>query len=153
MLKKHDVIKPSSLHNARRIYNPVSVGDHNMIKTMKSASAMSQKLSLTLFTLANLLIPIAVLIFATGFFPYKPFMPGRATYQDSNNGGRLASAPFEKVIFMVVDALRRLISILRQRQSIMLKFLVTSSTLRNRASNLLKRKLSICCIYFVQKLI
>lgn len=77
-----------------------------MIKTIKHASTMSQRLSLLLLILTNLLIPIAILIFATGFFPYKPFIPGRATFQDSQDGGQLASAPFDKVIFMVVDALR-----------------------------------------------
>ncbi|CAF9939277.1 MAG: major facilitator super transporter protein [Alectoria fallacina] len=74
---------------------------------------MSQRLSLLLLIVVNLLIPIAILIFATGFFPYKPFIPGRATFQDSDNGDQLVFAPFNKVIFMVVDALRRLISILR----------------------------------------
>lgn len=73
---------------------------------------MSHRLSLLLFTLTNLLIPIAILIFASGFFPYKTFIPGRATFQDSNDGGRFASAPFDKVVFMVVDALRRLTLIL-----------------------------------------
>ncbi|CAF9906404.1 major facilitator super transporter protein [Imshaugia aleurites] len=63
----------------------------------------------------------AILIFATGFFPYKPFIPGRATFQDSQYGGQLASAPFDKVIFMVVDALRRLTPILHRRRSITLK--------------------------------
>ncbi|CAD6588483.1 MAG: major facilitator super transporter protein [Alectoria sarmentosa] len=77
-----------------------------MTKTIKHASIMSQRLSLPLLILANLLIPIAILIFATGFFPYKPFIPGRATFQDSDNGAQLVSAPFDKVIFMVVDALR-----------------------------------------------
>jgi ethanolaminephosphotransferase len=31
-----------------------------------------------LLAVANLLIPAAVLIFAAGFFPYKPFVPGLA---------------------------------------------------------------------------
>lgn len=99
---------------------------------------MSQHLSVTLLTLANLLMPLAVLVFATGFFPYKLFVPGKATFQDAADGGQLESAPFDKVIFMVVDALRRLTSILHRRLSILMKFLVTSSTLTSRASNLLK---------------
>lgn len=117
-----------------------------MIETIKHASAISQRLSFLLLTLANLLILIAILVFATGFFPYKSFIPGRATFQDSNNSGHLASAPFDKVIFMVVDALRRLTPVLHQHPSITLKLLVTSSTLTSRASNLLKRELSMCCI-------
>ncbi|KAH9860201.1 hypothetical protein IAQ61_011985 [Plenodomus lingam] len=64
-------------------------------------------------TLANLLIPIAILVFATGFFPYKPFMPGLAQFEDllSYEGGedevrKQPDAPFDKLVFMVVDALR-----------------------------------------------
>lgn len=107
---------------------------------------MSQWVSLLLTTLANLLMPIAILIFATGFFPYKPFLPGRANFQDSNDGGQHASAPFDKVIFMVVDALRRLAPMLHRRPSITLKLPVTSSTPMDRALPLLNRELSVCCI-------
>lgn len=65
-----------------------------------------------LLTLANLLIPVAILVFATGFFPYKPFMPGLAGYEEigldnTRPGGRKQpEAPFDKLVFMVVDALR-----------------------------------------------
>jgi ethanolaminephosphotransferase len=66
-----------------------------------------------LLALANLLIPVAILIFATGFFPYKPFMPGLAEYEElSINGGNVENvqhppeAQFDKLVFMVVDALR-----------------------------------------------
>jgi len=66
-----------------------------------------------LLTLANLLIPVAIFIFATGFFPYKPFIPGLATYEelggdDAFGQGRKEPprAPFDKLVFMVVDALR-----------------------------------------------
>ncbi len=69
---------------------------------------MSQRLSILMLTIANLLIPIAILIFATGFFPYKPFIAGRASYGDGKNDNIYGTAPFDKVIFMVVDALRRL---------------------------------------------
>ena len=62
----------------------------------------SRQNALVLFS-ANLLIPLAIFVFATGFFPYKPFIPGRASYRDDD----VQSAPFDKVIFMVVDALRR----------------------------------------------
>ncbi|KAA8563673.1 hypothetical protein MFRU_052g00500 [Monilinia fructicola] len=54
---------------------------------------------------ANVLIPIAILIFASGFFPYKPFLSGLAQYE-SLDYGPPPEAPFDKVIFMVVDALR-----------------------------------------------
>ena len=57
----------------------------------------------TLF--ANLLLPVGILIFSSGFFPYKPLLPGLATFNEID---RNATSPvFDKVIFMVVDALRR----------------------------------------------
>ncbi|KAF1947054.1 alkaline phosphatase-like protein [Clathrospora elynae] len=66
-----------------------------------------------LLTVANLLIPVAILVFATGFFPYKPFMPGLAEYEELGWDNVLGQgwqqppeAPFDKLIFMVVDALR-----------------------------------------------
>lgn len=55
----------------------------------------------------NLLIPAALLIFAAGFFPYKPFLSGIARYEDLDLGAP-PSAPFDRLVFMVVDALRRL---------------------------------------------
>jgi ethanolaminephosphotransferase len=58
-----------------------------------------------LLAVANLLIPAAVLIFAAGFFPYKPFVPGLAVYEQLEYGDPPAPH-FDKVIFMVVDALR-----------------------------------------------
>ena len=54
---------------------------------------------------ANLLIPISLIVFATGFFPYKPFLPGLATFDTSDE--ERPPAMFDKVVFMVVDALRR----------------------------------------------
>ena len=55
---------------------------------------------------ANILIPFAILIFASGFFPYKPFLSGLAQYEALDYGPP-PEAPFDKVVFMVVDALRR----------------------------------------------
>lgn len=55
--------------------------------------------------LANLLIPVAILVFSSGFFPYKPLLPGLATFEETNGTSR-PPAIFDKVIFMVVDALR-----------------------------------------------
>jgi ethanolaminephosphotransferase len=66
-----------------------------------------------MLALANLLIPVAILVFATGFFPYKPFMPGLAVYEElgfkTQPGDKWQApptAPFDKLVFMVVDALR-----------------------------------------------
>ncbi|KAF2008846.1 GPI ethanolamine phosphate transferase 2 [Aaosphaeria arxii CBS 175.79] len=64
-------------------------------------------------TLANLLIPVAILTFAAGFFPYKPFMPGLATFEelrwDDKWDWQRRGTPerkFDRLVFMVVDALR-----------------------------------------------
>ncbi|CAN8097225.1 unnamed protein product [Discula destructiva] len=62
-------------------------------------------LSAALLVAANLLIPISIYIFGTGFFPYKPLLPGLAVYGESKYGPPPA-APFDRVVFMVVDALR-----------------------------------------------
>ncbi|KAH7308203.1 alkaline-phosphatase-like protein [Stachybotrys elegans] len=63
-------------------------------------------LQCTLFiTIANLLIPLSIVIFAVGFFPYKPFLPGLAEFETLEYGPPPA-APFDKLVFMVVDALR-----------------------------------------------
>lgn len=70
----------------------------------------SRRLRLTSLTLANALLPIAVLVFAVGFFPYKPVLPGLADWTEEDVGSFEAAghetAPFDKVVFMVVDALR-----------------------------------------------
>ncbi len=56
---------------------------------------------------ANLLIPVAIVVFAKGFFPYKPLLPGLAQYDDRSVDGPPPAAPFDRIVFMVVDALRR----------------------------------------------
>ena len=56
--------------------------------------------------LANVLVAGAIIIFTAGFFPYKPFLPGLATWSVAEDGPPV-SAPFDRLIFMVVDALRR----------------------------------------------
>ncbi len=74
------------------------------------ALKMTSRVSLLFLFVANVLIPIAILTFATGFFPYKPFLSGLAEVEDLSEYGYTSSlpdAPFDKVIFMVVDALRR----------------------------------------------
>jgi ethanolaminephosphotransferase len=55
--------------------------------------------------LANILIPVGILTFSSGFFPYKPLLPGLAAFDEADQD---ATSPiFDKVVFMVVDALRR----------------------------------------------
>lgn len=55
---------------------------------------------------ANVLIPLSIIIFATGFFPYKPFLPGLAEFEPLEYGPP-PEPPFDRLVFMVVDALRR----------------------------------------------
>ncbi|KAI1762470.1 alkaline phosphatase-like protein [Hypoxylon sp. FL1150] len=55
---------------------------------------------------ANLLVPIGALIFMTGFFRGRSSTPTPAEVIPD----REIAAPFDKVVFMVIDALRRLIS-------------------------------------------
>lgn len=64
-------------------------------------------LSTLLLVAANLLVPIAIFVFGKGFFPYKPLLPGLATYGESSVYGEPPKAQFDKLVFMVVDALRR----------------------------------------------
>lgn len=57
--------------------------------------------------LANFLLIAALLVFAKGFFPHKPFLSGLATWpSDLTSASTSRPAPFDRVIFMVVDALR-----------------------------------------------
>ena len=64
-----------------------------------------------LLIFANILLPIAVIVFAIGFFPYKPILPGIAEFSDGDKKAD-TEAPFDKIIFMVIDALRRLLNII-----------------------------------------
>lgn len=60
-----------------------------------------------LLAAANILIPVAILTFATGFFPYKPLLPGLAQYSTlPGDYGDPPAPPFDRLVFMVVDALR-----------------------------------------------
>ncbi|KAJ9635272.1 uncharacterized protein PV06_09319 [Exophiala oligosperma] len=53
--------------------------------------------------LANVLLIASLLIFAKGFFPHKAFLTGLAAW---SAGHQPRPAPFDRVLFMVVDALR-----------------------------------------------
>jgi ethanolamine phosphate transferase 2 subunit G len=55
--------------------------------------------------LANILLIAALLVFAKGFFPHKASLPGLATWP-ADSAAAARTAPFDKLIFMVVDALR-----------------------------------------------
>ena len=68
--------------------------------------SLSPRASIGLLVFANLLIPLAIVIFALGFFPYKPFLSGKSVF-DNEDTELAQKAPYDKVIFMVVDALRR----------------------------------------------
>ncbi|KAF4506391.1 hypothetical protein G6O67_006481 [Ophiocordyceps sinensis] len=66
------------------------------------ASRDGSLLCTLLLLIANLLIPLSIAVFATGFFPHKPFLPGLAKYESLG----LVPAPFNRLVFVVVDALR-----------------------------------------------
>ncbi|KIX96770.1 uncharacterized protein Z520_07490 [Fonsecaea multimorphosa CBS 102226] len=66
---------------------------------------MSIRLRNAALLLSNIVLIAALLIFAKGFFPHKAFLPGLATWPAKSEAGA-RSAPFDRVIFMVVDALR-----------------------------------------------
>lgn len=67
---------------------------------------MARCLGIVSLFLTNAIVILSLLIFASGFFPYKSFQSGRAHFSEAEE---LMSIPplFDKVIFMVVDALRR----------------------------------------------
>lgn len=73
----------------------------------KHQTAMKPVPSWSLLAVLNALLPVGILLFAVGFFPYKPFLPGLAEFDDEAIREIAQNAPFDKVIFMVVDALRR----------------------------------------------
>lgn len=95
---------------------------------------MARIYSITIIVAANVLIPLAALTFVKGFFPHKPFFPGQAQYPD--DGKPIPPAPFDKVIFMVVDALRR--SAGEYMKQMMLILAVILSILPTLAFNLLR---------------
>lgn len=72
--------------------------------------ARSRSTRLIALTLSNVLLPIAVLVFALGFFPFKPMLPGLATFDDEKEqvfvGNGQREPVFDRLVFMVVDALR-----------------------------------------------
>ena len=74
---------------------------------LRNVIAMFQVAPATNLLVTNLLLTTALVIFAIGFFPYKTYVPGKATFGDGGQSSHTAPAPFDKVIFMVVDALRR----------------------------------------------
>ncbi|KAK5098809.1 major facilitator superfamily transporter protein [Lithohypha guttulata] len=68
---------------------------------MRVQDSLSTKIELIA---RNLVLGAAILVFAKGFFPHKAVLPGLATWPEDTSGR--VPAPFDKVIFMVVDALR-----------------------------------------------
>lgn len=120
----------------------------------RRAAEMARSLLVPLVVAANLLIPVAILVFARGFFPYKPFIPGLAQYEPLEEFGDAPGAPFDRLIFMVVDALRRYVACLARRPASyylrdnrlapsggrpwLTRVLVISCIWRTRASNSLK---------------
>ncbi|KAK0753025.1 alkaline-phosphatase-like protein [Schizothecium vesticola] len=72
-----------------------------------SSSRRNGTLSATLLLVAaNILVPAAIYLFATGFFPYKPLLQGLSEYSPLVGDGAPPQPPFDRLVFMVVDALR-----------------------------------------------
>lgn len=69
------------------------------------------RLPILLLVGANILIPLAIFNFARGFFPYKSFLPGLAKYEVLDFDA-IPPPPFNKLVFMVVDALRRSVNMM-----------------------------------------
>jgi len=73
--------------------------------------ALRRRTRLLSLTCANVLLPIALLVFASGFFPFKPLLPGPAVFEGDEKEQEIwvsgqPEAVFDRVVFMVVDALR-----------------------------------------------
>ncbi|KAF8462061.1 alkaline-phosphatase-like protein [Kalaharituber pfeilii] len=64
---------------------------------------MRPKQQWLLIAATQLSLIIGIFTFAVGFFPYKPFLHGLSVFSKE---AELVAAPFDKVIFMVIDALR-----------------------------------------------
>ena len=93
--------------------------------------------------LINALFLASLVIFGRGFFPYKPVLPGLGEYDDLHLGPS-PTAPFDRLVFIVIDALRRLIHYgmpctFGQRTD---QWLVILSTVRDLALNLRKSQCS-----------
>jgi len=72
--------------------------------------ARSWTLRFTCLAVSNALLLVAISIFAVGFFPYKPLLPGLAVHENEQEthtwGHGEPEVVFDRVVFMVVDALR-----------------------------------------------
>ena len=104
MRHQHDLMRGLS-----KAYNSTSIEESTtwIIIKFSTLTMTFQKTSTVLLVVANLLVIPAIIVFASGFFPHKPFLPGRAIFEGVDEVELAARAPFNKVIFMVVDALRR----------------------------------------------
>lgn len=66
---------------------------------------MRNQLEKLAIALANVFVIASLVIFAKGFFPHKASLPGVAQWPAAS-GASTRAAPFDRVVFMVVDALR-----------------------------------------------
>ena len=71
---------------------------------------MRPKQQWLLIAATNLSLIVGIFTFAVGFFPYKPFLPGLSVFSEDSE---LVAVPFNKVVFMVIDALRAYVVDLR----------------------------------------
>ncbi|KAH0595098.1 hypothetical protein MHUMG1_07398 [Metarhizium humberi] len=76
---------------------------------------MSRTKCSLLLLAANVMIPLGMLIFMTGLFRSRPWAAAGGQDDAVPKPQRHAAPPFDKVIFMVVDALRRQVQALSRR--------------------------------------
>lgn len=52
---------------------------------------------------------IGLALFTKGFFPYKSILPGRSSFDDLPVGYERPEAQYDRLVFILVDALRRFV--------------------------------------------
>ncbi|EGR48836.1 uncharacterized protein TRIREDRAFT_61486 [Trichoderma reesei QM6a] len=77
------------------------------------ASPNSSLAGSLLLTAANILVPLSILVFATGFFPYKPFLSGLAEYEPLEYGPP-PKAPFDRLLLASLSHARVPYSLIRE---------------------------------------
>ena len=74
---------------------------------------MTRLQQILLLRVANLIIPLGVFIFLTGFFRGRLRTSTRHDLEvNETYAATMESAPFDKVVFMMIDALRRFVILL-----------------------------------------
>lgn len=103
--------------------NPLSLQYHRLGSSMDISQNRILALRLSLVVIANLLLAIGLLGFSVGLMRPPPLLPSLSSsaYHQHDTLHSHPPAKFDKLIFMVIDALRRLFSrYIRQKRAIRL---------------------------------